>query len=115
MNKYGQDALAYWRQNRSDELAQMTDPEGFFSTLGTQVAVWVLELSDQYAGSDPLGESYLEKVGRLNAARAQAEEMALDELVYSIGPEEEPEEEISPIGQAVLEVHRLVSEGLTEE
>ena len=41
--------------------------------------------------------------------------MALDELVYSIGPEEEPEEEISPIGQAVLEAHRIVSEGLTQE
>ncbi len=31
----------------------------------------------QLAGPDPVGEGYLEKVGRLNAARMQAEEKVL--------------------------------------
>ena len=93
----------------------MNDPATFFSTLARQIEARNVDLSADLAGPDRAGETYLEKVGRLNAARAQAQEMALDELVYSIGPEEEPEEEISLIGQAVLEVHRIVSEGLAEE
>lgn len=113
MNKYGQDALAYWRQYRSDEVAQMTDPEGFFLTLGTQVAARVLELSDQYAGSDPLGESYLEKVGRLTEARSRAEETAMDEFVWTnpVEVEEEPDS-ASEVDQFLTSTWRIVHDEL---
>jgi len=115
MSRYVTLARSWWEQARPGELSSMNDPATFFSTLARQIETRIVDLSADLAGPDLAGETYLEKVGRLNAARAQAQEMALDELVYSIGPEEEPEEEISPIGQAVLEAHRLVSEGLAEE
>ena len=43
--------------------------------------------SDAPQGPDPVGEGYLEKVGRLNAARMQAEEIVLSELILP-APEE---------------------------
>lgn len=95
MNKYGQDALAYWKANRPGELGQMTDPDSFFETLGTQIAARVLVLSDELAGSDPEGEPYLTKVGRLNEARLRAEETAMDEFVWT-NPSEVEEEPDSP-------------------
>ncbi|WP_246858716.1 hypothetical protein [Citricoccus sp. SGAir0253] len=39
------------------------------------------ELTVQIAGPDPTGETYLEKVGRLNAARMQAEEIVRAEML----------------------------------
>ena len=51
--------------------------EAFFTELGEQAAVEIEELQMQLAGPDPVGEGYLEKVGRLNAARMQAEEKVL--------------------------------------
>lgn len=115
MSRYVTAARDWWEQARPTELSSMNDPETFFSTLASQIEARILDLSADLAGPDLAGETYLEKVGRLNAARAQAQEMALDELVYSIGPEEDLEEETSPIGQAILEAHRVVSEGLAQE
>ena len=115
MSRFVTLARGWWAQERPAELSSMNDPESFFSTLASQIEARILDLSAELAGADPAGETYLAKVGRLNAARAQAQEMALDELVYSIGPEEDLEEEASPIGQAILEAHRVVSEGLAEE
>jgi hypothetical protein len=113
MNKYGKDALRYWSANRPSELAQMTDPEGFFSTLGTQIAARVLELSDQYADSDPAGESYLEKVGRLNEARVRAEETAMDEFVWTNPVEVEPEPDSpSEVDQFLTSTWRMVHDEL---
>ena len=42
-----------------------------------------------------MGEGYLEKVGRLNAARMQAEEKVLAELVL-LAPEDEEEDDSLP-------------------
>ena len=42
-----------------------------------------------------MGEGYLEKVGRLNAARMQAEEIVLSELILP-APEEEEEDSLPP-------------------
>jgi len=82
MNEYGRRAMEYWRQSRPAELATIPDPEGFFSTLGQEVASQVDPLTDQIAGPDPGGEGYLEKVGRLRMAQHQAEEVVLADLVY---------------------------------
>ena len=47
----------------------------------------------QLAGPDPVGEGYLEKVGRLNAARMQAEEVVLRELILPAPSESDLEAE----------------------
>lgn len=66
----------------ADQFATIQDPEAFFSTLGATVASQVDDLAYQIAEADPAGKGYLEKVGRLNAAKRQAEDVVLAELVY---------------------------------
>lgn len=110
MSGYAQIARTWWQEQRPAELAAMDDPTAFFSDLQEQIETRVTELSSSLAGPDMPGEEYLEKVGRLNSARSRAQEMALDELVFSIGPESDRREAPSLIGTAVLEAHIMVSQ-----
>ena len=52
-----------------------------FGELGERAENQIQQLQDQLAGPDPPNETYLEKVGRLNMARLQAEEVVLPELI----------------------------------
>ncbi|WP_245828047.1 TnpV protein [Sinomonas mesophila] len=92
MNKYGRQAETMWKLAAPARYAELEDPEAFFTGLGEQAMEMVLELETKIAGPDRPGEAYLEKVGRLNAARNQAEEIARAEILAP--PEtEEPETE----------------------
>lgn len=110
MSGYAEIARTWWQEQRPAELASMDDPKAFFRDLQEQIEARVTELSSSLAGPDTPGEEYLEKVGRLNSARSQAQEMALDEMVFSIGPESDLPEEPSLIGTAVLEAHSVVAQ-----
>jgi hypothetical protein len=81
MNQYGTQAQAHWREWLPTRYSQIADPTTFFSDLGQRVSDQVIELSAQIAGPDIPGEGYLGKVGRLNNARMQAEEVLLREEV----------------------------------
>lgn len=95
MNRYGRQAETMWKQACPKRYAQLEDPEAFFTDLGEQAMEMVAELEARIAGPDVPGEAYLEKVGRLNAARNQAEEIARAEILAP--PEtEEPEEDEDP-------------------
>lgn len=87
MNRYGQLARKHWQDTAPERYAALPDPEEFFSTMGDEVESRVQELATALAGLDPTGEGYLEKVGRLNMARLQAEEAALAELVWLVPSE----------------------------
>jgi hypothetical protein len=92
MNRYGRQAETMWKQACPGRYAELDDPEAFFTGLGEQAMEMVAELEVRIAGPDVPGEAYLEKVGRLNAARNQAEEIARAEILAP--PEtEEPEME----------------------
>jgi hypothetical protein len=91
MNRYGAQAQRMWQEAAPARYGQLEDPEEFFSTLGRQAEEMVVELIPQIAGPDPAGEGYLEKVGRLNAARLQAEEIVRADLLAP--PEIEDEDE----------------------
>ena len=91
MNRYGAMAQRYWQQWLPEQYASMTDPDGFFSALGEEVARQIDELADKLAGDDRLGEGYLAQVGRLMAARAQAEELVLRERIL-LAPEDAGED-----------------------
>lgn len=106
MNEYGRRALEHWQRTKPQELSTIPDPEVFFSTLGETVASQVDELADRLAGPDPVGEGYLEKVGRLNAAKRQAEELVLAELVYST-PEPGTDEDDEDLDDDPMEQIRL--------
>lgn len=96
MNKYGEMARRHWEQTDPARVAKIADPVEFFSTLGRQVESKVLDLQTRLAGPDPAGESYLEKVGRLNAANAQAEEAVFAELAWITPTETDDEDEADP-------------------
>ena len=81
MNDYGRLAMMHWRRWLPTRYATIQDPEVFFSTLGRQAENQVLDLAEQLEGPDLPGETYLEKIGRLNMARMQAEELVLREVI----------------------------------
>jgi len=81
VNVYGRRAMEHWRRWLPARYATIQDPEAFFSTLGLQAESQVLDLAEQLEGPDLPGEGYLEKVGRLNMARMQAEELVLREVI----------------------------------
>ena len=89
MNQYGSQALRYWKEYLPERYAQIEDPTEFFTNLGAEMAQQVDELSWAIAGQDPPGESYLEKVGRLNHARLAAEEEVMREMLPASEQEDE--------------------------
>lgn len=87
MNRYGQLAHDHWKSSDPARFAEIQDPLEFFSSLGQTVESQIQDLQLQLAGPDPANaESSLEKVGRLNMARLQAEEAVLAELVWLSPP-----------------------------
>lgn len=81
MNQYGMRLQEHWRRVAPTQYRQIEDPETFFTELGEEMLTVVDQLQLTLAGPDREGETYLEKVGRLNAARKQAEEVAWENLV----------------------------------
>jgi hypothetical protein len=102
MNQYGATAQRHWARWLPQRYAAIPDPGSFFSTLGQEVAQQVSDLMLELAGDDPPGEEYLVKVGRLNAARNQAEEIVLRERVLLApepGAQEDPPDQETPQAQ----------------
>ncbi|GAA4102679.1 TnpV protein [Nonomuraea soli] len=87
MNRYGRMAQQRWSEHQPEELAQLANPASYFTALGEEMATQIDMMAEQMAGEDPPQESYLEKVGRLQAARMRAEELVLSEMLPTI---EEP-------------------------
>lgn len=81
MNQYAAMAERHWRRWLPSRVAAMDDPSSFFSDLGEDAAEQIEDLTAELAGDDPPGETYMEKVGRLNMARLRAEELVLPETV----------------------------------
>ena len=81
MNEYGQFAMRTWRMLVPAVYAEIADPERFFRELGEQAANQVVDLTRQLQGPDLPNETYFQKVGRINAAKMQAEEIVRAELL----------------------------------
>lgn len=113
MNRYCRLAMEHWQQADPARLAALDDPATFFSTLGDQVEKRVQELQEHLAGPDSPDETYLDKVGRLNAARLQAEEMALTELVW-VQPPTAPDPP-STTDEYLWMIHRALNEDHDEQ
>src|SRR5260370_42490720 len=99
MNHYGTMAQRHWARWLPQRYAAIQDPDSFFSALGEEVAQRLGGLMLDLAGDDPPGGDYLAKLGRLNAARNQAEEIllrGLGLLPTEAGAEEDPEEPVEP-------------------
>lgn len=81
MNHYGQMALAHWRTYRPVEYARMTDREAFFQALGEQIDDQIAGLRPDLEGTAPPGETFQQRVGRLNWAALIAREQVLREVL----------------------------------
>lgn len=94
MNRYGRIAMTHWQRWRPEAYRQLPNPEDFFSTLGDSLMEEIIDLADALEEPDRPGESYLEKVGRLNMDKLMAEEKILGERVYAIREfDEEPDQD----------------------
>ena len=103
MNKYGVQAQKAWQQASPTHYSQIPDQDEFFTQLGEQAAEQIAELQTKLAGPDPAGESYFEKVGRLNAAKNQAEEIVSHDLLSPPETDEDEEENVNPELQQYLD------------
>lgn len=106
---YTETVRRYYTEHRplaTEMLGSPQETEDFFRSLGAQIEEQVQQSEDQIVGAAPAGETYLQHVGRLRMARAQAQEIALADLLYSTPPEDDDEEEITPRGQELLQIHR---------
>jgi hypothetical protein len=81
MNQYGVMAREHWARWLPSRYATIMNPDSFFSDLGIRVDQQIDSLAAKLAGTGPLGESYLEKVGRMGEARHGAEQLVLAEEV----------------------------------
>ena len=110
MNTYGKFAQEAWKATAPAEYALIPDPVQWFEALGEEAAQRVGELMMELAGPDPVGESYLEKVGRLNASKMQAEEIVRAEMLTpdpSVQQEPEEDEEETGVAQMLRVVEQL--------
>jgi hypothetical protein len=83
MNRYGEMARSHWQAWLPEQYAAISDPDSFFSAIGEEAQRQIDELTDQLAGPGKPGEGYLERTGRLTAARSQAEEIILPQAVLA--------------------------------
>ena len=79
MNRYGKRLQEQWGQTPQAP-SGVEDMLAFFTDLGEIVSQRVVDLMPTLAGPDVVGETYLEKVGRVNNARMRAEEIAMAEV-----------------------------------
>lgn len=93
MNKYGQEALNNWETLAPSKLAAIANPEEYFQELGEQAANQVLDLMMELAGPDLDGETYFQKVGRLQQAKLAAQEIVSKELLTPPASQWEIDEE----------------------
>ena len=114
MNKYGSLAMSHWEKHQPDRYQAIPDKQAFFTQLGEQAEQEIQQLEDALAGPDRPGETYLEKVGRLNMARLAAEEQVLAELILlprSQDSSDEPGPEQKGLAQDVIDaIHQADSD-----
>lgn len=87
MNRYALMAQEHWKKYAPNRYAALEHPETFFEELGESAQAQVDQAADAMESQIPQDLPYLERVGQLRAARMQAEEIALQDLVYSVEPE----------------------------
>ncbi|MER5615438.1 hypothetical protein [Streptomyces sp. NPDC002215] len=83
MNQYGRLAQRHWQEFPPGRISEIDDPDAFFTELGIDVQDEVRSrwTAERLNGPAVVGESYLERAGRLQQMRYEAEGEVLRELV----------------------------------
>lgn len=111
LNRFGKFALEAWSTLAPTALSQIPDPQRHFSALGEQAfSAWV-DLWPQLVEPDVPGEDTFAKVGRIEAAKMQAEEMIRAEWLTPAEDQQDddPGEGPDPMAE-VIEAWRDVAE-----
>ncbi|MDN5933096.1 MAG: TnpV protein [Pseudonocardia sp.] len=98
MTDYGAMAQRHWAKWLPQRYSQVPEPKtAFFTDLGRQVELEIEDLALTLEGPDEPGETYLQRVGRMNNARQRAREMILPEqILLTPEPGADPDEEPDP-------------------
>lgn len=80
MNKYAARLKQQWLEANPTFVQELENPDQYFRQMGEQVQEQVLALKLALAGKDSPDEPYLQKMGRLNAATMQAEQIVLQDF-----------------------------------
>ena len=108
--------MRHWQEFDPARFQAIEDPQEFFTTLGAEVEQEIETLAAALAGPDRVGETYLEKVGRLNMARLQAEEAVLSQLIWISEPQADEEtQEPDPMIDFYQAIKQANDEGYQEE
>lgn len=110
MNKYGVRAKEHWTKCLPERVAQLENPEEFFTSLGEQVADRVFDISCSLEAQHAeriRDADYLTRVGILTNIQRQAEEIAMSEMVLlppEVEEDEFPEDEEEEVA---MEINRV--------
>lgn len=107
--------MRHWQQTDPARFQAIpeSEREAFFAQLGAQVETEIQTLADAIAGPDRPGETYLQKVGRLNMARFNAESDILREMVLIPDPDDPEIDErpaTGPLADYYRDIQRLMDE-----
>lgn len=84
MNRYGLRAQRYYARWAPKALAEIPEPETFFSELGDLIQGQVLQISQEMESTLDPAAPYLERVAQLRAVQRDAEEVAMTDYVYGL-------------------------------
>ena len=98
MNRYGLRAQRYYARWAPKALAEISDPETFFTELGELIQGQVLLISQEMESTLDPTAPYLERVSQLRAVQRDAEEVAMTDNVYRLVlPELQGQEQLMQI------------------
>ncbi|MGA5441924.1 hypothetical protein ACPCKW_20720 [Streptomyces griseoincarnatus] len=90
MNRYGEQAMAHWKENKPLAFQELGDPETFFTALGEEIATEIETRARELAGKELEGEGYLQRLQRLNTSRLEAEgEVLRERVLLDVEPDQE--------------------------
>lgn len=81
MSDYAAIAKTNWQRLAPSQCEALENPEEFFQNLATQAEDQIDQMQLSLAGQDSPAEDFLAKWGRLNAAKQQAEEIVISEVL----------------------------------
>ncbi|MFK4184346.1 hypothetical protein ACI2L4_10055 [Streptomyces sparsogenes] len=90
MNRYGEQAMTHWKENKPLAFRELEDPEMFFTALGEEIATEIETRARELSGKEPDGEGYLQRLQRLNTSRLEAEgEVLRERVLLDVEPDQE--------------------------
>lgn len=81
MNQYGAQIRRHWQRHRPRELAELRDPEAFFTEQGQLADQQIQDQARKLEAQAEEPTGFLERLGRMNNARFEAEATVMRELL----------------------------------